>query len=213
MWYVPKYEQAGAQKGRGCEEQILTIRLLIDIARKSKCTLYIAFIDYQKAYDKVNIWKLFRHLDLKGFGTAFLQALVASMKKTSGTIGSESFSASAGVCQGASTSCPLFTFFIESTIDASATSEPDGWLGNLHSLLLKDDTVILATSRKQMLTKSADDIAMVIHPTKSRFMYVNSTDNECFILDNANICYTDSYTYLRTPISCRSFTGQVQQHL
>ncbi len=180
LWYVPNYEQPGAQKGRGCEEQILTIRLLIDIAHKSKCTHYIAFIDYQKVYDKVNRWKLFRHLDLKGCGTAFPQALTASMKNSSGTIGSESFSASAGVCQSASTSCPLFTFFIESTIDAIATSGPDGWLGNLHTLLLMHDTVILATSRKQMhkklklLTKSADDIGMVIHPTKSRFMCVNS---------------------------------------
>ncbi len=32
LWYVPKHEQAGTQKGRGCEEQILTIRLLIDKA-------------------------------------------------------------------------------------------------------------------------------------------------------------------------------------
>ncbi len=219
LWYVPKCEQTGAQKGRGCEEQILTIRLLIDIARKSKRTLYIALIDYQKAYDKVNRWKLFRHLDLKGCGTAFLQAVAASMKNSLGTIGREAFSANAGVRQGASISCPLFTFFIESTIDAIATSGPDGWLGNLQTLLLMNDTVILATSRKQMYKKlkllktSADDIGMVIHPTKSHFMCVNSTDNEDVILDNANICYTDSYTYLGTPISCSSVSEQVQQHL
>ncbi len=54
LWYIPKYEKAGAQNGRGCEEHIQTIRFLIDIAHKSKCTLYIVFIDYQKAYDTVN---------------------------------------------------------------------------------------------------------------------------------------------------------------
>ena len=53
-WYHPRYEQAGAQKNRGCIEQILTLRLLIDIARKKARTLYILFIDYQKAYDKVD---------------------------------------------------------------------------------------------------------------------------------------------------------------
>ena len=41
QWYKPKFEQAGAQKGRGCEEQIFVIRLLIDIARKCKFPLYI----------------------------------------------------------------------------------------------------------------------------------------------------------------------------
>ncbi len=59
---------------------------------------------------------------------------------------------------------------------------------------------------------TVDDIDMVIHPTKSRFICVNSTDNEDFILDNVNICYTDSYTYLRTPISCRCVSEQVQLH-
>ncbi len=48
LWYRPRYEQAGAQKGRGCEEQILTRRMLIDVARKCKYPLYITFIDYQK---------------------------------------------------------------------------------------------------------------------------------------------------------------------
>ncbi len=90
---------------------------------------------------------------MKDCGTAFLQALAASMKNILETIGSESFLARAGVHQGASTSCQLFTFFIKSTIDAIATSGPDGWLSNLHTLLLMDDTVILATSRKQMHKK------------------------------------------------------------
>ncbi len=114
LWFKPKFEQAGAQTGRGCEEQILTVRLLMDIARKCKPTLYVTFIDYQKAYDKVDRYKLMSLLDSKGCGTRFLKALGASMTNSAGVIGNETFSTSAGVRQGASTSCPLFTFFIES---------------------------------------------------------------------------------------------------
>ncbi len=82
-----------------------------------------------------------------------------------------------------------------------------------------DDTVYPchfqeANAQKVEITeKGADDIGMVIHPTKSHFMRVNSTNNEDFILDNANICYADNYTYLGTPISCRSVSEQVQHHL
>ena len=65
LWYKPKVEQAGAQPGRGCKKQILTIRLLIDIARKCHHTLYIAFLDYQKEYDKVYRNKLFSLLQAK----------------------------------------------------------------------------------------------------------------------------------------------------
>ncbi len=36
LWFKPDIEQAGAQEGRGCIEQLLTLRLLIDCARKTK---------------------------------------------------------------------------------------------------------------------------------------------------------------------------------
>ena len=58
-----------AQKHRGCEEQILTVRLLIDIARKTKETLYIAFIDYEKAYDRLERIKFYKRLDQLGCGS------------------------------------------------------------------------------------------------------------------------------------------------
>ena len=126
LWYKPKYEQAGAQKGRGCEEQILTLRLLIDIARKSNRTLYVTFIDYVKAYDKVNRYKLLEILDSRGCGTKFLNALSNSMCNSYGVIGGETFRATAGVRQGASLSCPLFTLYIEATISAISSGGTDG---------------------------------------------------------------------------------------
>ena len=45
-WYRPDREQAGAQKGRGCKEHIVSLRLLIDLARKKLQKLYIIFVTY-----------------------------------------------------------------------------------------------------------------------------------------------------------------------
>ncbi len=65
---------------------------------------------------------------------------------------SQSFRTSAAVCQGASTNCLLFTFFIESTIDAVATNGHDGLA--IFTLSYEDDTVVTqATSRKQIYVK------------------------------------------------------------
>ena len=86
-WYKTKIEQAGAQKGRGCEEQILSVKLLIDIARKTNKPLYVTFVDYVKAYDRVPRYKLMELLDNKGCGTKFLRALQHSMKNTYCKIG------------------------------------------------------------------------------------------------------------------------------
>ena len=73
---------------------------------------------------------------------AISAALVGSM----GLIGNRFFDTSAGVRQGASSSCPLFVFFIDATVEAVNSYGPDGWLGVLHTLLLMDDTVVFATS-------------------------------------------------------------------
>jgi hypothetical protein len=98
-WYTPLPEQAGAQKGRGCEEQVLTVKLLIDIARKKKESLYITFIDYEKAYDKVDRFKLMKRLDDKGCGSTFLNALQKSLVESAVVIGNATFSTCTGVIE------------------------------------------------------------------------------------------------------------------
>ncbi len=49
--FLPYREQAGAQKGRGCMEHIVTLRLLTDIAKRKKNT--VMFVDFSQAYDLV----------------------------------------------------------------------------------------------------------------------------------------------------------------
>ena len=200
-------------------EQILTLRLLIDIARKKRRTLYVLFVDYSKAYNKVDRFKLFSYLDQRGCGSKFLTALQSSYQKTTAQIGSNFFTATAGMRQGACTSCPLFVFFIEPTIVAVNELGPDSWLGELHSLLLMDDTVLLASSREQMRAKftalkvAADNIGMVINNTKTQFLCINSNDSEPFIVGDVTVSRTSSYTYLGTPISDDSIAEQARHHL
>ena len=134
-------------------------------------------------------------------------------------VGRETFSTFTGVRQGASSSCPLFTFFIDSTIEAIESFGPDGWLGNLHTLLFMDDTVIFTTSRGNLhkklflLKECTDKLGMVIHPSKSQFMTVNGTDMQPFVLGNMSVAYTNTYTYLGTTISTETITKQVQRHV
>ena len=53
LWSAIDKYQAGAQKDRGCVEQIMTLRLLIDLVKGKRKKLYILFIDFSKAYDRV----------------------------------------------------------------------------------------------------------------------------------------------------------------
>ena len=218
LWYAPRCEQAGAQPRRGCEEQILTLRLLIDIARKTKRQLYITYIDYQKAYDRVDRRKLLQYLEGKGCGATFLKALKNSMT-ASGQIGSSTFNTSAGVKQGGPASCMLFTAYIDPTIDVLRNFGPDDWLENTHILLLMDDTVLFASSRDMMISKlrllkdKTDEIGMLFHQTKCQYMAINSADAEPMIMDDITIGRTESYTYLGATVSNNNIATQVKIHM
>jgi len=219
LWYSPDVQQAGAQAGRGCAEQILTIRLLIDVARKTKQPLYIAFLDYEKAYDKVDRSVLLHKLALSGCGQTFLNAIHRTLSRTLSIMGSAVINAKSGVRQGGSTSCSLFTFYINDTIRALDAFEPDGFLGNDHILLLMDDTVLLATSRTSMLRKltalhrASEALKMTLHPSKSKFLTVNSPDRNPFYIGGVTISATEEYIYLGTPIANKPISEQVQAHI
>ena len=221
LWYKPSQEQAGASKGRGCDEQILIVRLLIDIARKTRRELYACFIDFEKAYDKVNRSKLLQTLHRKGCGSKFLRALQASYANTKGRIGPCHFTAEAGVRQGAGTSCSLFTLFVDPIVEAVRSGGSDGWLNDTHILLLMDDTVVFATSRTAMekklelLQQSVVEIGMSINVGKTKFIHVpkKQPDTRPFKLGGQDVLCTDRYCYLGAWIMNASVAEQIRVQL
>ncbi len=74
-WFRPLREQAGAQRGRGCLEHIVTLRLLVDAAKRKKLKLFVMFIDFSKAYDLIPRSKLFVVLKRKGCALVMPRAL------------------------------------------------------------------------------------------------------------------------------------------
>ena len=75
LWINIDKCQAGAQKGRSCLEQIYTLRMLCDYAMCKKLKLYVLFVDYSKAYDRVPRHKLIEVLKSRGCGKIMLKAI------------------------------------------------------------------------------------------------------------------------------------------
>ena len=205
LWMSIDKCQAGAQKGRGCIEQIMSLRLLIDMAKFKKRKLYILFIDFSKAYDKVPRNKLIEYLKSIGCGRVMLYALRNMYKTTYNVLNSTAISTSTGVRQGAPTSCLLFITYVDKMIKMIKEKVPtDGYLGNLHALMLMDDTVILATSRERCIDKLnavldyCDNYGMVINEKKTKFMVINHTseDELPLITQNKKMEYCKNYLYL-----------------
>ena len=176
-WYVPCREQAGAQSKRGCIELIVTLRLIIDRCVKRKEPLYIAFIDFSKAYDRVPRNYLLNLLKSLGCGVIMLTALTSLFYVTQFVLGTTLITAIMGVKQGSPTSCFLFILFVDEFVRlVKEQSGVDGFLDWLHLLMLMDDTVLIATSRERLIQKLGllvqwcDKSGMVINEDKTQFM-------------------------------------------
>jgi hypothetical protein len=204
-WIDINKAQAGAQKGRGCIEQILTLRLLMDYAKTNKKKLFILFVDFKKAYDMVDRHKLLQVLESRGCGKNMLAAIAAVYKSTKFILRSAIVEADAGVRQGAPTSCLLFVLYIDNLVRMLNAQHPvDDFLGTLHALLLMDDTILLATSRQKCLDKLntllnfCDQYGMELNQRKTKFMVLNGAqeDRTPLQVQEKVIAHTDHYVYL-----------------
>ena len=147
-WFKPDMEQAGAQPKRGCMEHIISLRLLIDYAIVKKKKLYIVYVDFSKAYDRVHRGKLVHLLAAMGCGAVMLAALASMYKVSYGIIGITVITCTIGVRQGSPNSCFLFTMYVNPLLrKLKSQCQNDGFLQWLHALMLMDDTVLLASDR------------------------------------------------------------------
>ncbi|MPC44065.1 LINE-1 retrotransposable element ORF2 protein [Portunus trituberculatus] len=141
QWFTPHREQAGSQAGRGCLEHVVTLRLLCDIAKRKKFKLFVTFVDFSQAYDKVPHDVLFEVLKRLGCGITMLLDLAAVYMCTNSVIGTTVISAAIGVRQGSPTSCILFVIFVNDMIRLiKQNCDINGFLTWLHLLVLMDDT-------------------------------------------------------------------------
>ena len=62
-------EQGCFRAGRGCVDQIFTLKKIGEKAREKKRRVYVGFTDLEKTYDRVNreaLWQMLRMYDVGG---------------------------------------------------------------------------------------------------------------------------------------------------
>ena len=80
--------QAGFKKGRVMRDQIVNIRLLIEKAREFQKSMYFCFIDYTKAFDRLDhnkMWKILKEMGIPDHLTCLLRNLYAGQEATART--------------------------------------------------------------------------------------------------------------------------------
>ena len=167
--------------------------------------LYIIYVDFSKAYDRVPRNALIEALKTLGCGVTMVLAVGAMYSNTQLILGTAIITAAIGVRQGSPTSCFLFTLYVNKLIELLRSRCPnDGFLGWIHCLLLMDDTVIFATTRDKatrkvgVLVDFCEEAGMVINEEKTKFMVINGSPDDLRPIYNRNLAIhnCEKYIYL-----------------
>merc|ERR1711895_129466 len=98
-------EQSGFRKGRSCADQIFVVRQLCEKLKEKRKLVYMAFMDLEKAYDRVDREALWQVLRIYGIGGRVLRGIMSfyvegkACVRVGGEI-SESFEVKRGLRQG-----------------------------------------------------------------------------------------------------------------
>ncbi len=139
------------------------------------------------------------------------EALIAMYQHTESILGSTLITVTLGVRQGSPTSCLLFIIFVNDLIMLMTQGcGSDGVLAWQHVLVLMDDTVMVATTRKKLikklniLPKYCKEYGMKINQSKTKYFVVNGKRRETDPIQANELAveWCNSYVYLGSPFTC-----------
>ncbi|VDP59479.1 unnamed protein product, partial [Schistosoma curassoni] len=195
-------QQAGFRKDRSCTDQIATLRIIVEQSIEWNSSLYINFIDYEKAFDSVNrttLWKLFRHYSVpeKLFNIIRYSYDGLHCKIVHGGQLKNSFGIKTGVRQGCLLSPFLFLLVID-WIMKTSTSEGKRRIQctsrvQLDDLDFADDLALLSPTQQQMQEKTTSvatvppPVGLNIHKGKSKIPRYNTARTNPITIDGQDL--------------------------
>ena len=230
-------EQAGFRRGYSTIDHIFVLHSLISIYQQQKKKLYVAFVDYKKAFDLVDrssLWcKLLKH-GINGKVLTVIKYMyeIAKSCVSVNNVKSDFFACNVGVRQGENLSPILFALYLNdfeefisgqynglTNICNLANSVEVNRLIKLFTLLYADDTVVLAESAEELqkalnaLKDYCDCWSLTVNAQKTKVMIFSRGK----VRKLPKIYYNDTeleialdYTYLGTKFNFNNKSKKAQ---
>ena len=170
----------------GCLLQIFVIYLLMELAKVKGYEIFVAFMDYEKAFDFLNRKRLMEKLCQKKAGKRFVQAVhnmyqtTAYVPKLSNTRLGEKIGTDHGVTQGKESSANLYSFYV-SDMPTYLEEFTSDYMDPLNLVQLADDTATLASfvlslcQKIRALFSYSDDNDQVANVGKTKYLHLSKT--------------------------------------
>ena len=163
--------QCGFRRGRGCADQLFSLRMLMEKAREYHRPIYACFIDLRKAYDSVHrdsLWSILQHFyHLPEKLLSIIRALHENSTAAVRTYGkiSDKFPVTCGVRQGCVLAPTLFNLYfdvaIHMALDEHRQEEKGIKLAYLHDAELVGNRKILKLESLVTDLEYADDMVLL----------------------------------------------------
>ena len=218
-------EQCGFRSGRGCVDQIFAVKQLSEkFVSKSK-NLYVAYMDLEKAYDRIDrdaMWSVLGMYGVEGKLLRAIQSLYAESEACVRVCREEGewFSVKVGLRQGCVMSPWLFNVFMDGVM--REVREKAGEVGaclwdarrncewKVEWFMFADDTLLVGESEEKLdkLVKEFGNVCnrrkLTVNVGKSKVMRIgkNREENELNVrLNDRRMEEVESYRYLGVDVS------------
>ena len=216
-------EQAGFRQDKSCTDHIATLRIIIEQSIEWQSSLYITFVDFEKAFDSLDrevMWSLMGHY---GIPQKFI-SIIKEMYQDStcrvihnGKL-TDSFDIKTGVKQGCLLSPIIFLMAIDWVMKSSTGNTKTGlkWSFSkyLEDLDYADDVSLLSHRHQDAQTKlnrlaiEAEKTGLKINTKKTEVMRINSSSTSPIQLQGVDINESEKFSYLGSVVSNTGGTNE-----
>ena len=211
-------EQAGFRNQHSTVDHIYTLHAIAlkNVYGEGRGKLYVAFIDYRKAFDSVCREQLWTILENVGMSTKFILMLKAMYKNVQSCVRwrhelSKFFDCSSGVKQGALESPSIFSIYIDYVADFVRKNGKHGvqlipGMVEVFQLMFADDVVLMSTTpvglQNQIdnLVKASKPLNLCVNLEKTKVMVFRKggrlAKGERWYLDGKPLEVVNQYKYL-----------------
>lgn len=216
-------EQAGFRSGYSTIDHIFTLYALVQRFLKRNTKLYVAFVDFKKAFDSVNrniLWHVLRKNGVNGKLYMALRgvydSVIACVRDKS--VYSDYFNCPRGVKQGCILSPQMFAFFInELSLEMSRWGKHGVQLSpgalELFMLLFADDVILISSTpiglqnQLNILKSEADKLQLTVNLDKTGIIVFRNGGHlskwERWMFGNVEVEVTNLYKYLGMTFTTR----------